>query len=141
MVRQGDQGDAMFIHVAGKLQLQVDGTKSNDDRAIQTGQFFGEVALLSRGKRTASVKVPEGEQAVVLRMNRALLQPLLEKRPDLTISLLDAVVRRAGLNMDMKTSEQPPHQQAPMMLVEQANTTERAKTLDDHGRFGMLRPL
>jgi Fe-S-cluster-containing dehydrogenase component/CRP-like cAMP-binding protein len=58
LVRQGDFGHSMFILLAGGVTIHATdeyGETHQVARLDQVGEFFGEVALLGRGARTATV--------------------------------------------------------------------------------------
>jgi len=59
LFRAGDPGDALFIVARGKAEVLVDGTAGGAEHRLAElgpGQAFGEMALLSGGTRTASVR-------------------------------------------------------------------------------------
>jgi len=51
VVRVGERGDAMYFLVSGTVEVKVGGT----DVQLKAGSFFGEMALLTGGPRTADV--------------------------------------------------------------------------------------
>ena len=55
MVEQGDAGDGMYIIVSGTAEVDVGGRFHK----LTTGNFFGEMALVTAGKRMATVKAVE----------------------------------------------------------------------------------
>jgi len=52
VVRQGDEGDAFFVIEAGLAECSVDDVVV---RKLDSGDFFGEIAPLRFGRRTATV--------------------------------------------------------------------------------------
>jgi len=57
VVREGDPGDSLFVVVSGALGVTTrDGEKEVELAILRPGDFFGEVALLSGARRTASVR-------------------------------------------------------------------------------------
>lgn len=51
IMRQGDDGDALYVIVSGQVEIMLDGTQAR----LGSGEFFGEVALLDRTPRVATV--------------------------------------------------------------------------------------
>ncbi|MCX8280250.1 cation:proton antiporter [Phyllobacterium sp. 0TCS1.6C] len=62
VIRVGDRGDGMYFVVAGSVEVRL------EDAAVQLepGAFFGEMALLSGGRRTADVVAIDFCQFLVL---------------------------------------------------------------------------
>jgi CRP-like cAMP-binding protein len=92
--KEGDIGDSMFIIKSGKALVTV--STSGEPLAVATledGNFFGEMALLSRRPRTASVTAL-GELMVV-EIPREGLKALVGKHPDVPRKLADFFNRRA----------------------------------------------
>jgi len=66
IVREGEEGDSFFVIEEGAVAVSVDGTRVRREAA---GEFFGEIALLHRCPRTATVAA-DGP-VVVLAVERA----------------------------------------------------------------------
>lgn len=96
------ESNIFYILVAGKLDAIITG---DDGRAIKVGEIsegnsFGEIAILSGMRRTATVKVPEGTQpALVLEFTRPALR-LLRKLPKFG-KALDRSYRSYGLDLTL----------------------------------------
>src|SRR5882672_1194298 len=60
MVEQGDAGDGMYIVISGTAEVDVGGRFHK----LTTGNFFGEMALFTTGKRMATVKAVETVHAL-----------------------------------------------------------------------------
>ena len=68
IVSQGKGGEGMFILIAGKAEAireRGDGSKTTVN-AFGPTEFFGELALLNEGARTASVVTTEDTECLVL---------------------------------------------------------------------------
>lgn len=78
--REGEEGDTFHIILDGELEVIV----GQDDSArvlsiLKKGDFFGEMALLQGGKRTASVVV--ARRAVLITLDRSSFNSLFLKNP------------------------------------------------------------
>ena len=60
-MEQGDAGDGMYVIVSGTAEVDVGGRFHK----LTTGNFFGEMALVSAGKRMATVKAVEPVEAPI----------------------------------------------------------------------------
>jgi CRP/FNR family cyclic AMP-dependent transcriptional regulator len=88
MVTEGDVGDGMYILVNGTAEVDVGGRFHK----LTTGNFFGEMALVSAGKRMATVKAVEPVEA--LKIPADGFQSFLLEHPAVALSMLRAVVDR-----------------------------------------------
>jgi len=88
IVEQGDAGDGMYIIVSGTAEVDVGGRFHK----LTTGNFFGEMALVSAGKRMATVKATEPVEA--LKIPADGFQAFLQAHPAVALSMLRAVVER-----------------------------------------------
>jgi putative ABC transport system ATP-binding protein len=68
VVRQGEAADTFYVIVSGHLEVTItDEAGSRVVRTLGAGDFFGEVALLKAGRRTATVTVTEAAELLSLR--------------------------------------------------------------------------
>ncbi|QEX24364.1 hypothetical protein FRZ61_43050 [Hypericibacter adhaerens] len=71
LFRAGDQADALYIVASGKVVVSEDGDAgAPDGRALAElgeGQAFGEMALLTGGKRTATVRARTDTELLAIR--------------------------------------------------------------------------
>lgn len=88
MVEQGDAGDGMYIIVGGGAEVDVGGRFHK----LTTGDFFGEMALITAGKRMATVKAVEPVRA--LKIPADGFQSFLLEHPAVALSMLQAIVGR-----------------------------------------------
>jgi voltage-gated potassium channel len=65
IVHKDDEADSMYFVAAGSVEVEL------KDRRVRldAGQFFGEIAVLHRGKRTATVRALEPTRLLVLDRN------------------------------------------------------------------------
>jgi len=78
VVRRGDDSDAMYVVVEGTCSVQLPGGQRVE---FAPGAHFGEIALVTGQPRTADVTV-DSERAVLLRLPRASVEPILARRPE-----------------------------------------------------------
>jgi CRP-like cAMP-binding protein len=88
MVEQGEPGDGMYIIVAGSAEVDVGGRF----HTLATGHFFGEMALITAGKRMATVKAVEPVDALKIPADE--FQSFLLEHPGVALSMLKAIVER-----------------------------------------------
>jgi CRP-like cAMP-binding protein len=89
LTTQGRVGHEFFVLVDGTVDVHRNGKKVNTMRG---GDFFGEIALLSGGPRTATVTATTPVQALVL--TRRDFRALLRNNPAIQERVLDALVER-----------------------------------------------
>jgi CRP-like cAMP-binding protein len=89
LMRQGESGSEMFIVVSGRLTVERDGRMLSERRA---GDFVGEIALLAKGPRTATVTAAEPSTLLVI--ERQSFHTLMEEQPDIRLAIVDELVRR-----------------------------------------------
>ena len=89
VVRQGDDGDALFVVLSGSARVVRNGRRLN---TLSTGDYFGELALLDPAPRAATVTTtaPSVVAVLDLRMFRVLLRDV----PPLSAELLAQLARR-----------------------------------------------
>jgi CRP-like cAMP-binding protein len=86
VVRQGDPADAMFFVIEGELRayVLVDGKESTLS-TLTVGETFGEIALLDRGQRSASVAANAASR--LLRLPAERFDQLVREAPALVTPL------------------------------------------------------
>lgn len=101
IVRQGDEADSFYVVLEGQATVLI------DDRVVATkgpGDYFGEIALLDGGVRTATVS--STTPMTMLMLHRREFERALDDDPTLGRALLanlagmlrrlDAALRQAG---------------------------------------------
>jgi len=93
IVRQGDQGDSLFIIVEGVVGVRVasEGVTTEIAR-LGAGNIFGEMALLTGEHRKASVVAVA--DTMLYEITKADIRPLLEKQPEVTELISKVLVKR-----------------------------------------------
>src|SRR5262249_19255847 len=95
VVREGEPGDSLFLIASGKLRVATKADKGEEIvlAELGPGDFFGEVALLPRRPRTATVTALT--DAELLRVDQAALAQLRQRHPNIDASLAEFHRRRA----------------------------------------------
>jgi drug/metabolite transporter (DMT)-like permease len=89
LVRQGAPGDAFFLIERGQATVNRDDHKIDD---LGPGDFFGELALLGGGERTASVVAATDMRVRVVPERK--FAPAMRKLPTLARSVRDVALER-----------------------------------------------
>jgi uncharacterized membrane protein len=93
LFRAGDPGEGLFLMRSGEVELSV---RDNAGQKIilditRPGDFFGEIALLDAGARTATAVALTDSELIELDRDDLLL--LFQKKPDAALSMLAAMGR------------------------------------------------
>lgn len=99
VVLEGLRGSDFFLVLAGSASVLVDGRRF---ATLGPGDFFGELAILGDGLRTASVRADTPLRCLVLPNGR--LEQLILDHPQVGINLLHTVV---GRFIDMSGRRRP----------------------------------
>jgi voltage-gated potassium channel len=87
IVRRGQPGDSMYFVVEGEVEVQL----RPQPVRLGPGEFFGEIALITGGPRTATVLATQPTRLLALEL--ADFRGLAASRPELT-EVIDAEARR-----------------------------------------------
>lgn len=96
IIKEGDTGDTLYILYEGTVQIRRN-TPSNDQFAVvnlttEQNVFFGEVALIDRDTRSASVIAIEN--CKVLKLDGSRFKELCDKEPVLGYYVMYRISRR-----------------------------------------------
>jgi CRP-like cAMP-binding protein len=89
IVRAGEPGDAFYVIIDGHAEARQPGHKGVE---MGSGDFFGEMALLDGGPRSAIVEAKT--QLLALRIGRAPFQTMLEKEGSVAAQMLRTMAER-----------------------------------------------
>ena len=102
--KQGEKGHDAYLLLDGRVAIEVNGKKVSE---ISEMEIFGEMSLILKKPRTASVKVLK--PSIVLPINEKILGDLLDKSPPIVKSMVkqlsyrlaqcDAEIRSLKLKM------------------------------------------
>ncbi len=92
LTRQGDSGDDLMVIVSGQVGVERDGTRINQ---LGPGDFFGEIALIERAPRTATVVAEAPTRLLVI--NHRDFHALMEEFPAVAVQVLLTLAHRVRL--------------------------------------------
>jgi len=103
IIQQGEPGDSFYVICEGRVSvLREDDGLAHPVAALEAGEFFGEVALLAGGPRTASVYALT-DDTQVLEISGQLLMELARRHPGVA-SALKTFCRQRLLSNLLSTS-------------------------------------
>ena len=97
----GEPGESLFIVQSGEAEVFIKDNTGNRMvlEALSRGKYFGEVSLLDKGARTASVVATEDLEA--FRLKRENLESFLLKYPAAAIDILTVMGQRLRKDVEM----------------------------------------
>jgi CRP-like cAMP-binding protein len=94
LTRQGETGQEFFVIVDGTVSVDRDGARI---RTLGSGDFFGEIALVDGGPRTATATVERNSKLLVLAHRE--FHSLMDRYPAIQAEVLKALAQRVR-NLD-----------------------------------------
>lgn len=92
IVKQDDKGDCMYVLTSGRAKVKHRREGKNFDLAeLKPGDFFGEIALVDEGPRSADVVAIEDSE--LMRISHAMLRALAGVYPSAAFKILIGVGR------------------------------------------------
>ena len=91
MTKQGERGREFFVLLEGGADVTKDGRRIN---TLGSGDFFGEIALVSDTPRTATVTATSPVRALVI-TDRSFKR-LMENMPEIQAKVLSALAERVA---------------------------------------------
>jgi len=90
---EGESGDRMFIIQTGRVRISkmIDG-KEHELATLEKGDFFGEMAIVSRIDRTATATAVNATQ--LLAFDRQGFMGMIEKNAKIALNVIDKLCRR-----------------------------------------------
>jgi CRP/FNR family cyclic AMP-dependent transcriptional regulator len=89
IAREGDPGIGLFVIVHGTADVTIGGKKK---AALTPGDFFGEIALLDGGPRTATVTATSDVQ--LLGLTEWVFRGLMQEYPSIALKTLQQMAGR-----------------------------------------------
>lgn len=91
--KEGEEGDQMFIVQDGRVKVsRAIGGKEQMLAVLGKGDFFGEMALVTRERRTATVTTLEPVR--LLAFNQEGFLNMINKNPKIALNIIDKLCRR-----------------------------------------------
>lgn len=112
VIREGDTGDRFYIVVRGRLAV-LKRTPSGESRqlaVLETGDHFGEIALLSNVPRTTSVQTLT--PCMFLTLSRSQFLGVLAKAPEVSARIRQAMTSRIRAQAEACGADSEEQQQA-----------------------------
>lgn len=99
VVRQSDYGDSFFVLLSGKVAVEIIGDDGRPKQvaALNPGEYFGELAMVGHGERSASVR--SLVETRLLELRQTPFQSALKKHRQVKTRLEAAYARRALSSM------------------------------------------
>lgn len=96
VVTEGEPGDSLFVLAAGTVRVFVRNAsgRSEQVRLLHQGDFFGEISLLTKADRTATIVC--ATECDLLTLDRSGLRNIAKKNPQVADILRDIYGRRAN---------------------------------------------
>lgn len=89
LMRQGDAADALYMVRSGRLEVLDEGPPEVLIRTLRRGDVIGELALLRRDTRSASVRAQRDSDLIEL--DRADFEALIQRAPEFALGLTRAM--------------------------------------------------
>ena len=89
LTREGERGNEFFVLLSGAAEVRRGGRKV---RMLGAGDFFGEIALVSRSPRTATVTTTTPADLLVI--TGTSFRTLLDHSPRIQLRVLEALAER-----------------------------------------------
>jgi CRP/FNR family transcriptional regulator, cyclic AMP receptor protein len=86
IVQAGDQGNAMYLLLEGRARVV------GKSRILRPGDFFGEMALLDGGPRSATI-IATSPVRVMMVQRRAFLK-VLKQNPQIGLAIMETLAQR-----------------------------------------------
>jgi CRP-like cAMP-binding protein len=109
VLRQGDPGDSLYVVRSGSVAVRLGGHGAEREVAtLSTGQFFGEMSLMTGESRSATVVAKSDCECYIV--DKEAFQEILEERPELAGIISEILARRQvaldGVSLDATVANQ-----------------------------------
>jgi CRP/FNR family cyclic AMP-dependent transcriptional regulator len=101
LFREGQLGDSMFLILEGQMRISIEKRNSHEAlllRILEAGDAFGEIALLGRTPRSATVEAMQN--TVLIQITADALQRLMSEQPALAAQFLFHLAKNLGRELN-----------------------------------------
>jgi CRP-like cAMP-binding protein len=105
IIRQGNIGESMYVVQSGRVEViqETDSGPAQHLAFLEAGDFFGEMAIFEKEKRSATVRA--AGEARVLKVDKKTLLRRIREDPLLAVNLLKTMSHRIR-ELDSELSHQ-----------------------------------
>jgi len=91
--KQGDEGDALYIVLGGKVKVIGEHESSREVLTIlEEKSIFGEMAILSNETRSATIEA--AEPLTLLKIRREDFKEMIKQKPEMAFEVFEVLVKR-----------------------------------------------
>jgi predicted acylesterase/phospholipase RssA/CRP-like cAMP-binding protein len=141
LVREDDPAESLFVIRSGRLEVISEGPPEQLIRVLRRGDVLGELALLQRGVRTASVRASRDSD--LLELGRDQFEALIRDAPAFAVGLTRAMAAQLAASRAPVFATPPPRIISVIPLEEGADADGigglLATELERHGPVAELR--
>jgi voltage-gated potassium channel len=101
--RRGEPATAMYFIAEGEVEIELGPEEKNRLIRLGGGHFFGEIAVLNRAERSATVRAVSRARLLVL--DAADLRALITREPSIARKIDEIVAGRTGRNLDREIAD------------------------------------
>ena len=94
IITEGDVGDSLFVILAGRVKVLIGDSEGREIilKILGPGDFFGELALIDKQPRSASVSTLDNTVLKVL--SHTAFEVCLDRAPRIAVSVMQALAKR-----------------------------------------------
>lgn len=105
LFRQGDDGDSLYVVHTGRLEVVIGQDDGEVARVLTAGSVVGELALLTREPRSASVRARRDSE--LLKVTSTDFAELLSHEPRFSLALMRELGRQLRVSRGLASSDHP----------------------------------
>jgi CRP-like cAMP-binding protein len=94
VIKRGEAGDSLFVVAQGEVRVVLESPKGEQVVSVlRSGDFFGEIAMMTHAHRTATVTATV--DSVLIELSAAVILPIIERHPELKARVARTGVQRS----------------------------------------------